>query len=684
MTYENFHHTTIDQLISTQAKNFSDRTFLRLNDQTWTYAETDRVAAALAAGLINLGLKQGDRLAIILPNVAEYVISIFAAAKAGLIVVPINVRRNKAEVHTRLIKTGAAALITDRSAVGPGNIDHLTLAHELQINLPDLKHIIGVNGDIGAAISWKQLCASNAALPSLNIKPADAAAIVHTLGNSGEPRGAVLTHGGLMHNAATIASNLACTPDDVFLGAVPFSNSFGLAPTILACAIAGAQLALLPAYHPAEALRLIEHAHVTIHHGVPTMFALELNQPDFKSSMCASLRTGVISGAHCPPDLAARVRDQMHCNISLAYGLTEASPAVTMTHLDDGPITATQTVGRAMDGVELKVIDQAGEILPAGSEGELCVRGYNVMQGYWNDPKLSAQVIDADGWLHTGDLAVIDPDGPVKIVGRQGEVINRGGFKLYPGTIEMVLRSYPGVKEAAVVGIPDVIFGELPIACVVRAAGADFSASQLLSFAAQNLTDYAVPDRVVFFEALPRRGSGPVQKDVLRERIRIRGHVWKFGKNIDTDAIIPARHCNTADPRELSLHCMEDADANFVKKMRRGDVIVADTNFGCGSSREVAPITIKAAGVSAVIAKSFARIFFRNSINIGLPILECESAVDGIAEGDEIEVEPATGTIRNLTRNETYHAEPFPDFLQRIIDRGGLLAYVEERLAERN
>ncbi len=163
---------------------------------------------------------------------------------------------------------------------------------------------------------------------------------------------------------------------------------------------------------------------------------------------------------------------------------------------------------------------------------------------------------------------------------------------------------------------------------------------------------------------------------------RIHGRAWKFGKNIDTDAIIPARRCNTADPQELALYCMEDADPEFVKKMTRGDLIVADTNFGCGSSREVAPLSIKAAGVSAVIAKSFARIFFRNAINIGLPILECPEAVDRICEGDLIHVEPAAGIIRNLTRDETYRAEPFPDFLQRIIDRGGLLAYVEERLAQ--
>jgi 3-isopropylmalate dehydratase small subunit len=162
----------------------------------------------------------------------------------------------------------------------------------------------------------------------------------------------------------------------------------------------------------------------------------------------------------------------------------------------------------------------------------------------------------------------------------------------------------------------------------------------------------------------------------------LKGTAWKFGKNIDTDAIIPARHCNTSDPVELAKHCMEDADPEFIHKMQSGDLIVADTNFGCGSSREVAPISIKAAGVSAVIAKSFARIFFRNAINIGLPILESTEAVDGISEGDVVEVEPGSGSIRNITRNETYQAAAYPDFLQQIIARGGLLPYVEERLAQ--
>ena len=672
---ESVHFTSIGHLLTMQAIRYTAHIFLRQGLARWTYAAAEQQATAIASGLLALGLQPGDRLGIILPNTPEFVLTVFAAAKAGLILVPISTRRSQAEVFARFSKTQPSAVVADAH--------HLPLLRELRAELPGLKHIITMDGEANGATAWNQLLYL-APKPLPEVKPDDPAAIIHTLGNTGQPRGVILTHGALLKNAAAMAAQLACTPDDVFLGAVPFSNVFGLAPTILACAVAGAQLAPLPAYHPREALQLIESAKVTVHHGVPTMFALELNHPGFRPERYASLRTGIMAGAPCPPELVTRVREQMHCNIVLAYGLTEASPAVTMTHLDDGPITATQTVGRALKDVALKVIDAEGQALPDGVEGELCVRGYNVMRGYWNDPETTAQVLDADGWLRTGDLAVIDPDGPVRLIGRKGDIINRGGYKIYPGAIEMVLRSYPGVKEAAVVGVPDAIFGELACACVVRAPEADFTLEQLRAYAAERLADSLTLDRIVFLEALPRQDHGPVRKDVLRERVRIRGHVWKFGKNIDTDAIIPARHCNTADPRELAQHCMEDADPTFIRKMHRGDVIVADTNFGCGSSREVAPISLKAAGVSVVIAKSFARIFFRNSINIGLPILECPTAVEAIAEGDEIEVEPATGTIRNLTRGETYRAEPFPEFLQRIIDRGGLLAYVEERLAERN
>lgn len=672
-----FLNTTLGSLIAVQASRYPDRIYLQVGDQRWTYRQVDEQASSLAASLLELGLSAGERLALILPNVPDFVISVYAAAKAGLILVPINMRRSPTEVLARLSRTQPHALITSRN----GSEDHLIMVNGLRSNLPSLEHVISTDGNSAMRAAWEQMLTSNAKLPEVAGQPRDPAAIIHTLGSSGEPRGAVLTHRGLVGNAAAMVERLQATEDDVFLGAVPFSNTFGLTTTILTSAIAGARLICMPHFNPRVAQAVIALEQVTIQSGVPTLFAMELNQPDFDRLAYTSLRTGIMAGAPCPPELVARVHQAMNCRVLIGYGLTEAAPAVTMTHLDDGPVTATQTVGRPLDGVTIKVCDPDGESLPIGSEGELCVQGYNVMLGYWEDPTGTAEVLDADGWLHTGDLAVIDPDGPVRIVGRIHEVIMRSGLKIHPGTVEMALRAHPAVRECAVVGIPDLIYGELIVACVVCDGETELIHAELEQHCKTYLPDYAQPDRIQLFDILPRDSRGQPRKDFLRERVRIRGRAFKFGKNIDTDAIIPARRCNTADPRELALYAMEDADPQFVHKMQRGDLIVADSNFGCGSSREVAPLAIKAAGVSAVVAKSFARIFFRNAINIGLPILECPEAINGINERDEVEVEPATGIIRNLTTGAVYRAEPFPDFLQRIIDRGGLLAYVEERLA---
>ncbi len=681
LRYVNFQHTTLPALLATQADQFPDRPYLSHDEERLTYADLARQAWQLGSGLQRLGLRPGDRLAVILPNVPAYVLTLFASAHAGLILVPINRRRGPAEVADRLARTQARALVTRADGPLADGRDHLALGRELCRRLPYLEYLISPGQEGPDLVPWSDLLAPGDPTPELKLRPEDPAAIVHTLGRTGRAQGAVLTHGALIRNAACLAAHLACEPDDVFLGAVPFSNAFGLTATILACTVAGARLACLPRYHPGQALALIAAEGVTVHHGVPTMFALELNHPDFDAAACASLRTGIMSGAPCPPMLVQRVREEMNCRLILAYGLTEASPGVTCTELDDGPITAVETVGRPLEGVSIKVIGPTGETLPDGETGELCVQGYNVMAGYWDDAAATARVLDAEGWLRTGDLALIDPDGPVRIVGRLDDVINRAGFKLYPEMIEMVLRAHPDVRDVAVVGVPDLIFGQVAVACVVPRPAASPSAEQLLAFAGDHLPDYAWPDRLLFFDALPRRRGGRVDKQYLRDRVRIRGRAWLFGRNVDTDAIIPARHCNTADPAELARHCMEDADPGFIEQMRRGDLIVAGANFGCGSSREVAPLAIKAAGVSAVVAHSFARIFFRNAINIGLPILECPAAVAGIALGDEIEVVPASGTIHNLTQGTAFQAAPFPPFLQHIIDLGGLLPYVEARLA---
>jgi fatty-acyl-CoA synthase len=681
MTFEEFHNYTLGHLLSTQAERYPDKQYLKFKRKVYTYGEIEDQANRLAGGMKELGFQQGDRLAIILPNIPAFVVSMFAAAKADILFVPVNVRRSEEEVIVRLTKTQPSALITFSDPDSYEGQNHLEIALSLQEKLPGLEHVILYGGKHKMAIAWDELIKHSDPLPQIDIQVKNPATIIHTLGSMGEPRGALLTHQGLVRNAASMANRLQATPEDIFLGAIPFSNTFGLTATILTSTIAGARLVCHLNYTPANALKIIEKEKITIHHGVPAMFAMELNHPDFDPKGCASLRTGIMSGAPCPPELVKRIPIEMGCDVLVAYGLTEASPGVTMTRLTDGPVTRTETVGRPFEGVEIKVVDENNQTLPFDEEGELCVRGYNVMERYWEDAEATAQVLDKEGWLRTGDLATVSANGPVRIVGRKEDYINRAGYKIYPGTIEMKLHAYPGVEDVAVVGVPDLIFGELIYACVVRHQGVDFTADEIMSYAAEYLPELALPDRILFFETLPQRGTRGVDKAYLREHVRIRGHAWKFGKNVDTDAIIPARRCNTADPRELALYCMEDADPEFVNKMRRGDLIIADANFGCGSSREVAPLSIKAAGVSAVIAKSFARIFFRNAINIGLPILECPDAVDGIREGDEVEVEPTTGIIRNLTQNETYKAEPFPNFLQHIIDKGGLLAYVEDRLA---
>lgn len=687
---------TIADLLALNVERNPDRVFLTFAGQHWTYTQVDAQAGALAALLAERGLKRSDRLVINLPNWPEFVVAFFAAAKLGAVAVPISPRRPVAEVQARLANCRPAAAITytpARQPVGDSAFDHLAMMAQLRAGLPEFHTLIavGLNQSQPGALAWSEIgqASSPAAAASAIVesRPAsldDPAAILYTLGMSGEPRGVALSHRNLLSNAVAVAKLIGATPDDVFLGGVPLSNAFGIGPTLLATAVVGARLALMGAYHPGDALRLIASERITVHHGVPTMFALELNHPDFGATDLSSLRTGIMSGAPCPPELVRRVQAEMGCDVLIAYGLTEASPAVTATRFTDGPITRTETVGRPLPGVEVRIVDEMGADAPFGEVGELLCRGTNVMLGYWGQPEETARRLDAEGWLHTGDLATLDPNGPIRIVGRKDDMINRGGLKIYPGSVEMVLRTHPKVKEAAVVGLPDLIFGQVSCACIVPMPGQALpTREELITYCRERLADYEVPDRVVFFDTLPRRASGPVRKDYLREHVRIRGRAWIFGKNIDTDAIIPARHCNTADPKELAKHCMEDADPTFIRRMQRGDLIVAGTNFGCGSSREVAPLSIKAAGVSAVVAKSFARIFFRNAINIGLPIFECPEAVDGIGEGDEIEIDPPAGVLRNVTRGTEYTLTPFPDFLQRIIARGGLLGYVEERLAQR-
>lgn len=680
MVFEEFRNLPLGEILSLQAEQYPDRIYLKLGDERWTYSDIDDKANRLASGIKELGLLSGDRLAVTLPNIPEFIVSVFAAAKLGVLLVPINVRRSEEEITARLVKTQPKAFISFSDPEQHEGVDHYAVGLLLKEQIPHLNHLILLGSKHKDAIPWDELLESTPFDNSGGINPIDPVAIIHTLGRMGEPRGAILTHRGIARNAISIVRMMQVTPYDVFLGAVPFSNTFGLTAHVIACTIAGTQIICMPKYHPGEALSLILKENITIHHGVPTMFAMEMSWPEFRPRDCASLRTGIMSGAPCQPELVSQVREEMGFKVLVSYGLTEASPCVTMTRLDDGPVTATETVGRPLEDVEVKVIDENGETLPLTEIGELCVRGYNVMVGYWDDPVATSKVLDSDGWLHTGDLASISPNGPVRIHGRKGQNINRAGFKVYPGAIEVKLQSFSGVKEVAVVGVPDLIFGEMIFACVVPQSNADLNADDLIVAAEEVLPDYAIPDRIIFFDELPRNSSGLIDKEYLRDRVRIRGQAWKFGDNVNTHIIIPHRRCAMIDPQELAKYFMEDTRPGLDAKIRRGDIMVAGSNFGCGSSSDIAALAIKAVGVSAIIAESFSWFFFRNAVNTALPIFECPEAVKDISEGDEIKVEPKEGLILNLTTNQTYRARPFPDFVQYIINKGGLISYINNNL----
>jgi 3-isopropylmalate/(R)-2-methylmalate dehydratase small subunit len=235
------------------------------------------------------------------------------------------------------------------------------------------------------------------------------------------------------------------------------------------------------------------------------------------------------------------------------------------------------------------------------------------------------------------------------------------------------------------VGVPDPIFGEMIFACVVPQANVEFNSDDLIAAAGEVLPDYAIPDRIIFFDELPRNSRGIIDKDYLQDRVRIRGHAWKFGDNVNTHTILPHRRCTITDPQELAKFFMEDTHPDLFNKIRRGDIIVAGSNFGCGSSSELAALAIKAVGISAIIAESFSWFFFRNAVNTALPIFECPEAIKDISEGDELKVEPKEGIILNLTTNHTYEAKPFPDFIQNIVNKGGLIPYFNNNLInERN
>ncbi len=532
---------TIGASFDRTVATWGDRPGLIVRQQgiRWSFRELGEKVDAFAAGLVALGLQPGDRVGIWSPNNAEWVVTQFATAKAGLILVNINPAYRLAELDYALNKVGCRALITATAFKTSDYVGMLTtLAPELSTaqpgrltaaKFPRLEMAIQIGPNtapgfiafdsvygMGAASHRAHLAAL---APKLQFdEPIN---IQFTSGTTGAPKGATLTHHNILNNGFFIGEAMKLTPQDKLCIPVPLYHCFGMVLGNLACTTHGSAM-VYPGegFDPLATLQTVAEERCTGLHGVPTMFIAQLEHPEFAGFDLASLRTGIMAGAPCPIEVMRRCMAQMHLSeITIAYGMTETSPVSTQTTTDDPVARRTSTVGRVHPHVEVKIIDAEGRIVPRGTPGELCTRGYSVMRGYWDDPERTDQAIDTARWMHTGDLATMDEEGYVNIVGRIKDMVIRGGENVYPREIEEFLYRHPKIQDVQVFGVPDPRFGEELCAWIKIRAGESLTADEVRDFCRDQIAHYKVPRHIRFVDEFPMTVTGKMQKFIMRERM---------------------------------------------------------------------------------------------------------------------------------------------------------------------
>ncbi len=548
LTHSYVHGASSTPFLDTTIGDQFDRTVVRHperealvvchQDVRWTYAELKEHVDRLAAGLLALGLEPGDRIGIWAPNNAEWMVTQYATAKAGLILVNINPAYRIAELEYAVNKVGCRALITATTFKSSDYLAVLrALAPELDTatpgalrseKLPTLEFVIHMGEaeepgmyrfadvrDMGTADHLSKLEETAAGLQF-----DDAINIQFTSGTTGAPKGATLTHHNILNNGYFIGATMALTEEDRVCVPVPLYHCFGMVIGNLACLTHGATVVYpSEAFEPGAVLEAVQKERCTALYGVPTMFIAELEHPDFDSFDLTSLRTGIMAGSPCPIEVMRRVIDEMNMGeVTIAYGMTETSPGSFQTALDDPLERRVGTVGRALPHVEVKIIDEQGRIVPPGVRGELCTRGYLVMQGYWDDDERTAEAVDRVGWMHTGDLATIDDQGYCKIVGRIKDMIIRGGENVYPREVEEFLYGHPKIEDVQIIGVPDPKYGEQLCAWIKLREGDSATAEEIQAFCKDRIAHFKVPHYIQFVDAFPMTVTGKVQKFVMREQ----------------------------------------------------------------------------------------------------------------------------------------------------------------------
>ena len=485
----------------------------------WTYEQLDADTDSVASGLLALGIAKGDRVGIWAPNCAEWVLLQYATAKIGAILVNINPAYRSHELGYVLRQSGISLLV---SAESFRTSDYRAMIDEVRGELPDLTRVIYLGTVDWDGLLVTGIAASGDALAARAARLAfdDPINIQYTSGTTGFPKGATLSHHNILNNGYFIGAGCRYSEQDRVCIPVPFYHCFGMVLGNLACTTHGACIVIpAPGFDPAATLAAVQAEKCTSLYGVPTMFIAELALSDFASYDLSSLRTGIMAGSPCPVEVMKRVLSEMHMpEVEICYGMTETSPVSTQTGTDDDMECRVSTVGRVHPHVEIKVVDpETGLVLPRGSHGELCTRGYSVMLGYWNEPDNTAESIDAGRWMHTGDLAVMDEAGYLNIVGRIKDMVIRGGENIYPREVEEFLYTHPDIEDVQVIGVPDARYGEELCAWVKLRPGSTLGAEQIREFCTGKIAHYKIPRYVRVTDAFPMTVTGKVQKFKMRE-----------------------------------------------------------------------------------------------------------------------------------------------------------------------
>jgi fatty-acyl-CoA synthase len=519
---------TIGAFFDRAVETWRDREALVVRQQNvrWSWGELGRRVDDLAAGLLALGLERGDRVGIWAPNRSEWTLTQFATAKAGLVLVNVNPAYRRSELEYAMNKVECKALVL---APALKTSNYIEIAADLVKagKLPHLKHVVRLGPEkTPGMLNFDDVATAGGNAEKMRLADLgpklqfdDAINIQFTSGTTGHPKGATLSHHNILNNGYFVAEGLRLTPADRLCIPVPLYHCFGMVMGNLGCLTHGSTMVYpAEAFDPLATLQAVAEERCTALYGVPTMFIAQLDHPEFARFDLESLRTGIMAGSPCPIEVMKKVQSQMNMGeVTIAYGMTETSPVSTQCATDDPVERRVSTVGQVLPHIEIKIVDPVGRAVPRGETGEFCTRGYSVMKGYWNDADKTAEAIDEAGWMRTGDLATMDEQGYVNIVGRLKDMVIRGGENVYPREIEEFLYRHPKVQDVQVIGVPDAKYGEEICAWIKLHDGKTATAEEIREFCKGQIAHYKIPRYIEFVAEFPMTITGKIQKFVMRE-----------------------------------------------------------------------------------------------------------------------------------------------------------------------